>query len=68
MTGKALSLSRFGVPGRDFVREQMRRGRVLAVLAGAVAVWGAAALTAAGAANGWATRLDARFPGSYLLH
>jgi len=52
MTGKARSLGRFGVPGRDFVREQMRRGRVLAVLAGAVAVWGAAAPAAACAAAG----------------
>ena len=51
MIGKALSFGRSGVPGQDLVREQMRRGRVLAVLVGAVAVWGAAALAAASAAN-----------------
>jgi hypothetical protein len=51
MTGKARSLGRVQVPGRGFAREQLRRGRVLAVAAGAVAVCGAIALAVPGAAD-----------------
>ena len=61
MAGKALSLGRFDV-GRDVMREQMRQCRVLAVLAGAVAVWGAVALAAAGAATAGAVRAARAVP------
>jgi len=61
MAGKALSLGRFDA-GRDLMREQMTRGRVLAVLAGAVAVWSAVALAAAGAANAGTVRAARAVP------
>jgi hypothetical protein len=50
MTKKAQGIGRLQVPG-EFVRAKPRRGRVLAVVAGAVAVCGAAALAMPGVAN-----------------
>jgi hypothetical protein len=63
MNGNPLSLGRFGLRGRDVVTEQTRRGRVLAVLVCAVAVWGAVPLAAAGAAGGGAVPRAVPAPG-----
>jgi len=54
MTRMVLSCGRSGRRARGLAAGRTGRGRVLAVLAGAVAVWGAVALAAAGPAAGGA--------------